>query len=139
MPTREQILRDTGFVAWYELKGVKDPDRLKDIRSFPDEELLQLYKDYYMARGVAPPWEITPAPTPTPTKTPTAQQQADYNDYLAFIKQYPELGLPVPKDIWDFIENQEKWMKEFVPSEPEEPKEPEPEEPKEPLKPGEPG
>ena len=33
---------------------------------------------------------------------PTREQQADYADYLAFIKQYPELGLPVPKDIWDF-------------------------------------
>ena len=40
-----------------------------------------------------------PTPTPTPTPTLTAEQQADYADYLAFIKQYPELGLPVPQNI----------------------------------------
>ena len=65
---------------------------------------------------------------------PTKDQEADYADYLAFIKQYPDLGLPVPQNINDFIEHQAEWEKEFAPS----PEPPEPEEPPTPLEPKKP-
>lgn len=80
--------------------------------------------------GPPPTTPVTPTPTPTPTG-PTAEQQADYADYLAFIKLYPDLELPVPKDINDFITHQAEWEAQYAP---EPTPEPTPE-----LKPGEPG
>ena len=127
MPTRKQILGDKLFLQWADAKGYARLGFARtELAPRSDEELIQLYREFYFDKGILPPWET--ASTPTPSST--AQQQADYNDYSAFIKQYPELGLPVPKDINDFIEHQAEWEKEFAPSsepEPEEHEAPEPE------------
>ena len=125
MPTQDQIIKDSLFRGWADTLGYacNAADHSKDLLRLSYDELLSLYRRFYLDKGILPPWEAAPISAPSPTLT--AQQKADYKDYLAFIKQYPELGLPVPKDIRDFVENQEKWANEFVPPEEPGPKEPE--------------
>jgi len=90
---------------------------------------------WYPARGTqyegeapSPPPGPTVAPTVPPSTPagPTTEQQADYADYLAFIKQYPDLGLPIPQNINDFIAHQAEWEALYAPPEEPEPEEPEP-------------
>ena len=111
--TREQLLRDPDFVVWLQNHYVW-------IESQSDEALRGFYQEY---RKESP--ETSPVPSPGPAE-PTDQQQADYTDYLAFIKQYPDLGLPIPQNINDFIEHQAEWEALYAPPEEPEPEEPEP-------------
>lgn len=125
-PSVGTILGDTGFKKWWEKEhsGLSwDTQVERGKRNW-----LADYEAYLISTGIYPPWKTTEPPTEeeSPPSDYTPEQIAEYEAYLAALEQYPDSGLPVPKDIDDYFKNRDKWQDEYVP--PEEPTEEEIEE-----------
>lgn len=118
-PTTGEILKDAGFKKWWEKEhsGLNWETQVGRAQ----RNWLADYEQYLTSLGIYPPWKTT-EPTPEPKPTPegyTPEQIAEYEAYLAALEQYPDSGLPVPKDIDDYFENKDKWLEEYVPPTPE--------------------
>lgn len=88
------------------------------------------YEVYLISQAIYPPWKATEAPPEgEPPFGYTPEQIAEYEAYLAFLKEYPDMGLPAPKDIDDYFANKDEWQDDYVPPEPAPPEPTPPEEP----------